>query len=120
MECRVLGRPAHQDMTTGDSDQFTAPRAIPVAKSNDASAPATRPSSVAWLKVPPVSGLECIRALRQEHFVICANLAGCVELQRGDLRLDVPLANPLDPMVLAAILQRAGITPTRFLELLDD
>jgi hypothetical protein len=107
-------------MTTGNSDHFVAAPASTVAEGNEWSEPATRPNFIGWLKVPPVSGLQCIRALRQEHFVICASVAGCVELQRGGIRVDVALANPLDPVVLAAILQRAGMTPSRFLELLDD
>jgi hypothetical protein len=107
-------------MTTGNSDHFTAAPASTVAISNEWSEPATRPNFFGWPKVPPVSGLQCIRALRREHFVICASIAGCVELQRGHLRVDVPLANPLDPVVLVAILQRAGMTPSRFLELLDE
>jgi hypothetical protein len=107
-------------MTTGNSDHFTAVAATNVAISDDWSEPATRPTFIGWLKVPPVSGLQCIRALRRVHFVICASIAGCVELQRRDIRVEVPLANPLDPVVLVAILQRAGMTPSRFLELLDD
>jgi hypothetical protein len=107
-------------MAAGDSDHFIAARATTVAKSDEGSERATRPSFIEWLKVPQVSGLECIRALRRERFVIRANVAGCVELQRGRLRVDVPLANPLDPVVLVAILQRADIPPSRFLELLDD
>jgi hypothetical protein len=107
-------------MTTGKSDHFIAAPAITVAEGNEWSEPVTRPNFIGWLKVPPASGLQCIRVLRQEHFVIRASIAGCVELQRGGIRVDVPLANPLDPVVLVAILQRAGMTPSRFLELLDE
>jgi hypothetical protein len=97
-----------------------ADRVSTAATSRDASVPAARPSHFEWLKRPAVSGLECVRALRQARFVVLANVAGRVDLQRGDLRLEVPLANPLEPMVLVAILQRVGISPARFRELLDD
>jgi hypothetical protein len=97
-----------------------ADRVSTVANGCDVNVPAARPSHIEWLKRPAISGLECVRALRQARFVVLANVAGRVDLQRGDVRVEVPLANPLEPMVLVAILQRAGISPARFLALLDD
>jgi hypothetical protein len=96
-------------------------RSITVAKNDNEGAPATRPSFIEMLKsLRPVSGLECVRALQHEGFVVHSSVAGRIELRRGDLRVDVPLANPLEPTVLSAILQKAGIATARFRELLEE
>jgi hypothetical protein len=93
----------------------------PEAERHDSGVPAPRASYTAWLTLPKVTGLECVRALRQAGFVVVANVARCVELVRDDgVRVEVPLSTPLSPDVLVAILQRAGISPARFRELLDD
>jgi hypothetical protein len=72
-----------------------------------------------WLRVPPVSGLECVQALWQEGYRLVARHPGCVEIRRHDLTLQVPLADRLDPDVLIALLIKARVGPVRFLELLD-
>jgi hypothetical protein len=93
----------------------------PEAERHDTGVPAPRVSYTAWLRLRAVTGLECVRALRQAGFLIVANVARCAELMRHDgVRVEVPLSTPLSPDVLVAILQRAGISPTRFQELLED
>ena len=75
-----------------------------------------------WLKLPTVSGLECVQTLRRAGFVIQSNHGGYVELVREGLMVEVPvpLSELLTRDVLAAILQRAGVGPTRFVALLDE
>jgi hypothetical protein len=73
-----------------------------------------------WRKVPAVSGMECIRVLRRAGFVIFANLGGRAELHRDGVTLEIPLSEALSPDVVVAILHRAGITPNRFLALMDE
>jgi CheY-like chemotaxis protein len=73
-----------------------------------------------WLKLPPVSGLECVGALRREGFSVRTESVGVIELLRNGLAIGVPRAARLDPVVLAVILQKASIGPARFLQLLDD
>jgi CheY-like chemotaxis protein len=91
------------------------------AKGRHESAPVTGVRAVGeWLKLPPVSGLECVGALRREGFSVRTESAGIIELLRHGLAIGVPLAARLDPVVLAVILQKASIGPSRFLELLDD
>jgi hypothetical protein len=93
----------------------------PEAERHDSGVPAPRASYTAWLRLPQVTGLECVRALRQAGFVVVANVARCAELVRHDgVRVEVPLSTPLSPDVLVAILQRVGLSPARFRELLED
>jgi hypothetical protein len=71
-----------------------------------------------WLKVPPVSGFELVSVLEQIGFVLQPGSAGVATLQRyGDV-IEVPLSDRLDPDVLIAILQRAGLTPSGLISLL--
>jgi hypothetical protein len=73
-----------------------------------------------WLMLPPVSGLECVDALRRGGFVIQPSPVGFADLQRDRDFVRVPLAERIDPSALAGILQRACVSPTRFVELLDE
>jgi hypothetical protein len=73
-----------------------------------------------WLNLPPVSGIECADALRRAGFRdVATSQPGVVELHRGSQLVAVPLAIRLDFAVLVAILQKAGVDPEFFLELLD-
>jgi CheY-like chemotaxis protein len=90
------------------------------AKGRQESTPVTGVRIVGeWLKLPPVSGLECVGALRRDGFSVRTESAGIIELLRHGLAIGVPLAARLDPVVLAVILQKAGIGPSRFVALLD-
>jgi hypothetical protein len=73
-----------------------------------------------WLHVPRLSGLECVQALRAAGFRLRSKLPGCVEVGRAELVLQVPLADQLSPDALIAILLKAGISPRRFLDLLEE
>jgi hypothetical protein len=108
-------------MATNYPENLADSTGNPEAEGHDRGVSATRVDYATWLKLPAVTGLECVRALRQAGFVIVANVARCVELVRDDgVRLEVPLSTLLSPDVLLAILQRAGISPTRFRGLLED
>ncbi len=74
---------------------------------------------VRWLRLPPISGLECAQALRGDGFRLLAKVPGCIELHRDATLIQVPLAERLTPDVLIAILLRAGVGPARFLHLLE-
>jgi hypothetical protein len=67
-----------------------------------------------------VSGLECVQVLKRAGFDVAARLPGCVELRGEGCAIQVPLAERLDPEVLAAILHKANMTASRFLLLLDE
>lgn len=79
-----------------------------------------RPNLREWLRLPRVSGLECVRALRHAGFVVQSQLAGCVTVHNGGVAIEVPLADLLEPTALVTILERAGIPPARFVELLEE
>jgi hypothetical protein len=72
-----------------------------------------------WLRLPPVSGRECVQALRRARFVVQVTAAGCADLRRDGEAVQVPLVDRLSPDVLVAILIKARVGPVRFLELLD-
>jgi hypothetical protein len=98
----------------------------PGAPSTVAECPA-RDSSVRdnlpeWLKLPAVSGLQCVQALRRAGFAILQNLGGYVELRLEErmVEVPVPLAKQLGFDVLVAILKRTGIGPRSFVALLDE
>jgi hypothetical protein len=74
---------------------------------------------VAWLRLPPVSGLECAAALRKAGFRLRSSSPGIVDLMRHGELIRVPLAKALAPEALVTILRKAGIEASRFLELLD-
>jgi hypothetical protein len=101
------------------SPQPDAPSDVAERPDRDSS---VRASFHEWLKLPAVSGLECVQALRRAGFVIQSNHGGYVELYRKGLMVEVPV--PLSELmtrdVLAAILQRARVGPTRFIALLDE
>jgi hypothetical protein len=82
-------------------------------------APATGVRLVAWLRLPPVSGLQCAAALRRAGFRLRRIPPGIAELTREGDVIRVPLAPALAPQVIITILTKAGIGPARFLELLD-
>jgi hypothetical protein len=82
--------------------------------------PVTGVRLLAWLALPPTSGLECAAALRRAGFRLRPSPPGIVDLTRDHDLIRVPLARTLAPQALITILQRAGIQPGRFLELLDD
>jgi hypothetical protein len=73
-----------------------------------------------WLRVPPVSGAECARALRRGGFVVRAGARGCAELERDGEVVRVPLTERLSPEVFIAILVRASFSPARFIAALDE
>jgi hypothetical protein len=91
-----------------------------VADVHDAYEPASRIRIVDWLRVPSVSGLQCVQALRRAGFAVSARLPGCAELRGQGQAIQVPLAGRLEPEVLAAILHKAGMTASTFLMLLDE
>jgi hypothetical protein len=70
--------------------------------------------------LPPVSGIECVDALLRGGFVVQPSPVGFADLHKDRAFVRIPLAERIDPQALAAIVQRAGISPTRFVELLDD
>jgi hypothetical protein len=67
-----------------------------------------------------ISGLQCVQALNRAGFVVSARLPGCVELWGRRRAIRVPLAECLDPEVLAAILHKADVPASRFVLLLDE
>jgi len=73
-----------------------------------------------WLRLPPVSGAECVHALVREGFVVLFASSAFADLKRHDAIIQVPLVEILQPEVLTIILQRANIGPGRFMGLLDD
>jgi hypothetical protein len=93
----------------------------PEADGYSRDAPATGVRLVAWLLLPPVSGLECAAALRRAGFGLRPkSQPGIAELTREGELIRVPLAQRLAPQVLITILTKAGIGPARFVELLND
>ena len=82
--------------------------------------PVTGVRLMPWLRIPPVSGLECAAALRRAGFRLRPSPPGIANLTRDADLIRVPLAKRLEPEVLITILTRAGIGPARFLELLDE
>jgi CheY-like chemotaxis protein len=107
-------------MTTKSGANVAPARLGGEAKGRQESAPVTGVRVVGeCLKLTPVSGLECVGALRRDGFSVRTESAGVIELVRHGPAIGVPLAARLDPVVLAVILQKAGIAPSRFVELLD-
>jgi hypothetical protein len=90
------------------------------ADSYSRGAPVTGVRLVPWLRLPPVSGLECAAALRRAGFRLRRSPPGIVNLSRGGDVIPVPLAKRLELEVLITVLMKAGIGPVRFLELLDE
>jgi hypothetical protein len=82
--------------------------------------PGSRVRFVDWLRVTSVSGLECVQALQRAGFVVIARPSGCAVLSGQRQTIRVPLAERLAPEVIATILQKADISPSRFVELLDE
>jgi hypothetical protein len=74
---------------------------------------------VEWRRLPVVSALECVDALRRAGFAVQASPSGIVELARGEVVIQVPLAERLAWEALVVILYRAGIGPATFVELLS-
>lgn len=83
-------------------------------------APVTGVRLVPWLRLPPVSGLECAAALRRAGFRLRRSPPGTVYLSRDGDVIPVPLATRLEVEVLIIVLTKAGIGPARFLELLEE
>jgi hypothetical protein len=118
----VLFSRAHERMSTDSSGDFT-----PAAFGDEAGSHIRSTSAstelvaewMRWLRVPPVSGLECVQALRGDGFEVVARLPGCVELRREHLVVHVPLADRMGPEVLITILLKAHVAPVRFFELID-
>jgi hypothetical protein len=75
---------------------------------------------VPWLRLPPVSGLECAAALGRAGFWLLPSPPGVAVLTRASEWIAVPLAKRLEPEVLITVLMKAGIGPARFLQLLDE
>jgi hypothetical protein len=83
-------------------------------------APVTGVRLVPWLRLPPVSGLECAAALRRAGFRLRRSPPGIVNLSREGDAIPVPLAQRLELEVLITVLMKAGIGPARFLQLLEE
>jgi hypothetical protein len=84
---------------------------------------ATRDVIAAWLerlRLPPISGAECVRALHRAGYRLRTVAAGCAAVQRDGDTVDVPLIDRLTPDVLAAILAKARLGPVAFLEALGE
>jgi len=73
-----------------------------------------------WLRLPPISGAECVHALVKEGFIVQFAGSAFADLKRYDAIVQVPLVEILQPEVLTIILQQAKIGPGRFIGLLDD
>jgi hypothetical protein len=82
--------------------------------------PVTGVRLVPWLRLPPVSGLQCAAALRRAGFRLRRSPPGIVNLTRDGELIPVPLATRLEPEVLITVLTKAGIGPARFLQLLEE
>ena len=74
---------------------------------------------VAWHRLRPVSGLECVQALVREGFAVQFANTGYADLKRHDTIVQVPLVEILEPVVLITILAHARIGPARFSALLE-
>jgi hypothetical protein len=90
------------------------------ADSYSRGAPVTGVRLVPWLRLPPVSGLECAAALRRAGFRLRRSPPGIVNLSRDDDLIPVPLATRLELEVLITVLTKAGIGPALFLQLLEE
>jgi hypothetical protein len=75
---------------------------------------------LAWHRLRPVSGLECVQALVREGFAVQFANTGYADLKRHNTLVQVPLVEILEPVVLITILAHARIGPARFLALLED
>jgi hypothetical protein len=74
---------------------------------------------LAWLRVPAVSGLECIQALVRDGFAVEFVGSAYADLTRHDAFVQVPLVAILEPAVLMTVLGHAKIGPARFMALLE-
>jgi hypothetical protein len=75
---------------------------------------------LAWHRLGPVSGLECVQALVREGFVVQFANTGYADLKRYNTMVQVPLVEILEPVVLITLLAHAKIAPARFLALLEE
>ena len=78
-----------------------------------------REQKLAWRRLRPVSGLECVQALVREGFAVQFANTGYADLKRHHTIVQVPLVEVLEPVVLITILAHAKIRPARFLALLE-
>ena len=76
-------------------------------------------SSLEWFKIPPISGMECVRALERTGLTVEHASEAVVTLGGQAQSVQVPLVDRLSPDILVAILIRAGVGPTRFMDLLN-
>jgi len=74
---------------------------------------------LAWHRLRPLSGLECVQALVREGFAVQFANTGYADLKRHHTIVQVPLVEVLEPVVLITILAHAKIRPARFLALLE-
>jgi hypothetical protein len=110
-------------MTARKPVDLTVPSFGDEAKSYERDISATRDivgDWLRWLRVPPVSGVECTAILRSAGFTFAKKMPGCIVMVQDDLLVEVPLSERLDPDVFVALLIKARIGPARFFELFDD
>ena len=72
------------------------------------------------MKLPVISGLECVKALQKAGFYTIRQKGSHISLRRNDpfARVTVPDHKELDRGTLRAIIRQAGLTVDEFVDLL--
>ncbi|MFH1669789.1 MAG: type II toxin-antitoxin system HicA family toxin [Candidatus Woesearchaeota archaeon] len=69
------------------------------------------------MKLPQISGIELIKRLKRAGFVATRQKGSHVRLEKSgetDIKITIPLHNPLKKGTLSRIIKDAGLTPEDF------